>query len=56
MRTFFHSIRRIFFAEQINGNDDSAPESKTLVKTFPNVIDYAERIHNRYFPDYKKWK
>ena len=22
---------------------------------FPTVLDYAERIHNRYFPDYVKW-
>ncbi|KIY00478.1 uncharacterized protein Z520_04163 [Fonsecaea multimorphosa CBS 102226] len=34
---------------------DSAPESNKLVKSFPSVVTYAERIHNRYFPDYEKW-
>ncbi|KIX05751.1 uncharacterized protein Z518_03723 [Rhinocladiella mackenziei CBS 650.93] len=34
---------------------ESAPESKKLVKSFPNVVEYAERIHDRFFPDYQKW-
>ncbi|KAK4940983.1 hypothetical protein LTR10_019027 [Elasticomyces elasticus] len=34
---------------------DSAPESKMLVKSFAHVVEYAERIHDRYFPDYEKW-
>ncbi|OAL26441.1 hypothetical protein AYO20_10109 [Fonsecaea nubica] len=34
---------------------DSAPESKTLVKSFASVIKYAERIHSLYFPEYEKW-
>ena len=32
------------------------PESWELVTSLPTVIDYAERIHNRYFPDYPRWK
>ncbi|KAI1628535.1 hypothetical protein EDD37DRAFT_11417 [Exophiala viscosa] len=34
---------------------ESAPDSKKLVKSFPHVIEYADRIHDRYFPDYEKW-
>ncbi|OQU97668.1 Glutathione S-transferase, domain-containing protein [Cladophialophora immunda] len=34
---------------------DSAPESKKIVKSFPSVVTYAERIHNCYFPEYEKW-
>ncbi|KAK5227373.1 hypothetical protein LTR72_003363 [Exophiala xenobiotica] len=32
----------------------SNPESQKLVKSFPNLIDYAGRIHDRFFPDYEK--
>ena len=31
-------------------------ESWELVKSLPTAIDYAERILNRYFPDYPRWK
>ncbi|KIW16464.1 hypothetical protein PV08_06518 [Exophiala spinifera] len=34
---------------------ESNPESRSLVKTFPSIIDYAERIHRRFFPDYEVW-
>ncbi|KAI9736968.1 MAG: hypothetical protein M1834_000557 [Cirrosporium novae-zelandiae] len=33
----------------------ACPESQTLVKEFPIILDYATRIHNAYFPDYVKW-
>ncbi|TVY47840.1 Failed axon connections-like protein [Lachnellula cervina] len=32
------------------------PESRGIVKSFPALLDYAERIHNRYFPDYAHWE
>lgn len=32
-----------------------APDSREVVKGFPVVLEYAERIHDRYFPDYEKW-
>ncbi|KAJ9220445.1 hypothetical protein C8Q69DRAFT_65575 [Paecilomyces variotii] len=32
------------------------PESQQLVKQFPAILDYAGRIHDRYFPDYAKWE
>ncbi|KAJ8118235.1 hypothetical protein OPT61_g737 [Boeremia exigua] len=35
---------------------DSAPWSRNLLKTeFPTTIEYARRIHKRYFPDYQMW-
>ncbi|GAD97832.1 conserved hypothetical protein [Paecilomyces variotii No. 5] len=33
----------------------ACPESQQLVKQFPAILDYAGRIHDRYFPDYSKW-
>ncbi|OCL10999.1 hypothetical protein AOQ84DRAFT_336604 [Glonium stellatum] len=30
-------------------------ESQRLVKGFPIILEYAERIHDIYFPDYEKW-
>ncbi|KAL1800513.1 hypothetical protein ACET3X_000855 [Alternaria dauci] len=36
---------------------DAGPESRELVKTkCPAVVDYATRIHHRYFPDYHMWE
>lgn len=32
---------------------ESAPESKALVKSFPVVLRYAERVHTTWFPDYE---
>ena len=29
-----------------------APETQKIVRSLPSVMDYAQRIHNRYFPDY----
>ncbi|KAJ9656426.1 hypothetical protein H2201_008546 [Coniosporium apollinis] len=34
---------------------ESSPESKEVVRSLPAVMDYATRIHERYFPDYEKW-
>lgn len=36
---------------------DAAPESRQLVKSeFPDVVEYAQRIHTRWFPDYELWQ
>jgi hypothetical protein len=36
---------------------DAAPESRQLVSSeMSAVMEYATRIHNRYFPDYHIWK
>lgn len=32
----------------------SGPESQSIVKGYPVVVEYAERIHDAYFPDYQK--
>jgi hypothetical protein len=35
---------------------DAAPQTRELVKSeFPVVVEYAERIHRRWFPDYDMW-
>ncbi|KAI9731246.1 MAG: hypothetical protein M1818_007871 [Claussenomyces sp. TS43310] len=34
----------------------SAPESRKLLKGFPVIMIYAERIHVKHFPDYEKWE
>ncbi|KAI5861902.1 hypothetical protein GGS23DRAFT_611026 [Durotheca rogersii] len=33
----------------------ACPDSQEVVKSFPVLLDYASRIHDRYFPDYEKW-
>ncbi|KAL4897175.1 hypothetical protein BDV59DRAFT_209522 [Aspergillus ambiguus] len=33
----------------------AAPNSRALLKEFPIILEYARRIHDRYFPDYTKW-
>lgn len=33
-----------------------APESQRVVKSFPAVLEYARRIHDRYFPDFVSWE
>ncbi|KAF7551112.1 hypothetical protein G7Z17_g5230 [Cylindrodendrum hubeiense] len=35
---------------------DAAPTTAKIVRSYPVVIDYAERIHQKYFPDYEKWE
>ncbi|KAF2242443.1 hypothetical protein BU26DRAFT_524558 [Trematosphaeria pertusa] len=35
---------------------DAGPESRELIKKeFPVVVEYAELIHKRWFPDYEMW-
>ncbi|KAI2624284.1 hypothetical protein GGR54DRAFT_638163 [Hypoxylon sp. NC1633] len=34
----------------------AAPDSQKVVKSYPVLLDYAGRIHDRYFPDYEKWR
>ncbi|KAH8666853.1 hypothetical protein BX600DRAFT_511745 [Xylariales sp. PMI_506] len=34
----------------------AAPDSQKVVRQFPTVLDYANRIQDRYFPDYEKWE
>ena len=35
---------------------DAAPQTRALVKSkFPVVVEYAERIHRKWFPDYDLW-
>ncbi|KAL7627362.1 hypothetical protein AAE478_001554 [Parahypoxylon ruwenzoriense] len=33
----------------------ASPDSQKVVRGFPILLDYAGRIHDRYFPDYEKW-
>ncbi|KAI0828429.1 hypothetical protein F5Y06DRAFT_283176 [Hypoxylon sp. FL0890] len=33
----------------------AGPDSQKVVRSFPVILDYASRIHDRYFPDYEKW-
>ncbi|KAI2627777.1 hypothetical protein GGR54DRAFT_636899 [Hypoxylon sp. NC1633] len=33
----------------------AAPETQSTVRSHPVLLDYASRIHDRYFPDYEKW-
>ncbi|KAK8084241.1 hypothetical protein PG997_005512, partial [Apiospora hydei] len=33
----------------------AGPDSQKVVKGFPVILEYAERIQDRYFPDYEKW-
>jgi len=35
---------------------DAGPDSRRVVKTFPVILEYAERIHNSYFPDFAIWE
>ncbi|KAH8685219.1 hypothetical protein BGZ61DRAFT_479978 [Ilyonectria robusta] len=35
---------------------DAAPTTAKIVRSYPVVIDYADRIHRKYFPDYEKWE
>ncbi|SPO04555.1 uncharacterized protein DNG_07240 [Cephalotrichum gorgonifer] len=34
----------------------AGPESGKIVRGFPVVVEYARRIHNRYFLDYEQWE
>lgn len=33
----------------------AAPDSQKVVRSFPVVLEYARRIHEKYFPDYQRW-
>ncbi|KAK8131780.1 glutathione S-transferase [Apiospora sp. TS-2023a] len=33
----------------------AGPDSQAVVKGFPVILEYADRIQDRYFPDYVKW-
>ncbi|PMD47749.1 hypothetical protein L207DRAFT_576510 [Hyaloscypha variabilis F] len=46
--TVFGFVCSALFAE-------SSPESRKFVRGLEAVVDYANRIHDEYFPDYKKW-
>lgn len=35
---------------------DRSPKATATVKSFPAVMNYATRIHNRSFPDFEMWK
>lgn len=35
--------------------ENRGPKSRELVRGLPAVMDYARRIHDRYFPDYEGW-
>ncbi|KAJ9637462.1 uncharacterized protein PV06_04053 [Exophiala oligosperma] len=35
---------------------ESNPETRSLVKSLSGVMDYAGRIHRRFFPDYEVWE
>jgi len=35
---------------------DAAPETKNIIRRFPILVDYAKRIHDRYFADYEIWE
>ncbi|KAK3331642.1 hypothetical protein B0T19DRAFT_482098 [Cercophora scortea] len=34
----------------------AAPETQKMVRSFPVLVDYARRIHARYFSDYDLWE
>ena len=34
----------------------AAPETQKLVRNLSTVLEYARRIHDRYFPDYELWE
>ncbi|KAK5999298.1 hypothetical protein QM012_005623 [Aureobasidium pullulans] len=33
----------------------AAPKTQVVVRGFPVIVDYARRIHDRFFPDYTNW-
>ncbi|KAH7141238.1 hypothetical protein B0J13DRAFT_623618 [Dactylonectria estremocensis] len=35
---------------------DAAPATAKIVRAHPVLVEYADRIHQRYFPDYDKWE
>ncbi|KAJ5185534.1 hypothetical protein N7491_006600 [Penicillium cf. griseofulvum] len=35
---------------------DASPETKQIVNSYPSLVNYARRIHDKYFPDYQVWE
>ncbi|KAH9907238.1 hypothetical protein F4778DRAFT_721137 [Xylariomycetidae sp. FL2044] len=33
----------------------AGPDSQKVVKGYTAILDYADRVHSKYFPDYEKW-
>ncbi|EHA51083.1 hypothetical protein MGG_17222 [Pyricularia oryzae 70-15] len=33
----------------------SGPVARSMVRSHPVIVEYANRIHDKYFPDYEKW-
>jgi hypothetical protein len=44
-----------YLCDRLADEKHSAPESQSIVRKFPVLIDYASRIHDKYFPEYEKW-
>ncbi|KAL8751992.1 MAG: hypothetical protein Q9199_006051 [Rusavskia elegans] len=34
---------------------DAAPETRRIIRGLPTVMDYADKIHQQFFPDYEHW-
>ncbi|KAF2809469.1 uncharacterized protein BDZ99DRAFT_463263 [Mytilinidion resinicola] len=34
----------------------ASPESRAVVRGFPMLVEYAKRIHEKFFPDYERWE
>ncbi|MCJ1269502.1 hypothetical protein MMC22_009394 [Lobaria immixta] len=34
----------------------AAPETQKILRGFPTILDYADKIHKHYFPDYEHWE
>ncbi|RLL98468.1 hypothetical protein CFD26_107403 [Aspergillus turcosus] len=35
---------------------DAAPASREIIKGYPALVNYARRIHDKYFPEYELWE
>ncbi|OQE37925.1 hypothetical protein PENCOP_c009G01205 [Penicillium coprophilum] len=35
---------------------EAGPETTQLVKSYQSIVEYARRIHDKYFPDYQLWE
>ncbi|KAF5507756.1 Failed axon connections-like protein [Colletotrichum aenigma] len=35
---------------------DAAPDTREVIQAYPVLVDYAKRIHDRYFDDYASWE
>lgn len=34
---------------------NSNPMTKAVIQSLPHLMQYANAIHDEYFPDYEKW-